>query len=301
MSQLPVHKGPDHGPEKQQPQDGGWARASPDAEPRPADPSQRREPALRSRSPHRKPTHATLEDAESSSDGDLDAEEDRQAKALRVEALLPKEAQERLRRLYDEGLVARGAFDFEALLALRALSPELQEKVFLHLESERIFLLNSRSKSGFLTATCDKARTGSLDARGVGLPDPWRASLLAIAVPRRVQVDLVPELRWMEQHGAGPAQITVDVSVDKEVGVGSITLALGLAHSVASVKSRLAAIGVKIPVHKMKLKEATAGFLKDDKTLAFYNIRSGSFLHLVYKARGGVALRRDQSVQVRCK
>jgi len=241
----------------------------------------------RSRSPRRAPNVVTLLCSE-----DLPGDT-----ASGLERALPAESRERLRRLLEDGTLPKRCFDLESLMSFSKLNAELQERVLVYIESERIFLCNSRSKSGFLVATCDRARGGALDAKGMGAPDPWRQALLAIAVPKRQQVDLVPEGQWIQQHGAEPAKITVDVSADKEVGVGSITLAMALEHSVATVKGRLAAIGVKMPAHKMKLKEASVGFLKDEKTLAFYNLQSGSMLHLVYRTRAGVGLRRDHSDQ----
>lgn len=231
----------------------------------------------------------------------LDCQEDaeRAAKIELLERSFPKASRERLQRLVEDGTLPRHAFDLDSMMSLHALPAELQERVLVYLESEKIYLTNSRSKSGFLVSACDRARVGALDAKGMGLQDPWRPAMLALAVPKRPQVDLVPEGQWAEQHGGAPVRITVDVSADKEVGVGSITVALALTQSVATVKGRLAAIGVKIPVNKMKLKEARAGFLKDEKTLAFYNIQSGALLHLVYRTRAGVALRRDHSVQTR--
>lgn len=206
-----------------------------------------------------------------------------------------------MQRLFDDGTLPQTAFDVEALTALRSLTADLQDKVLDHLESERVFLMNSRSKSGFLVSACDRARGGALDVRGMGLQDPWRPQLLAMATPKRPQVELLLEGQWLKQHGAKPARIVIDVTADHEIGVQRVVLSLALTQSVAGVKERLATIGVRIPVHKMKLKEATVGFLKDSRTLAFYNLCSGSLLQLECRTRGGVALRHDHSQPPRCR
>jgi len=208
---------------------------------------------------------------------------------------LPANIRARLHRLIDDGTVDKAAFDPESLTSLRALTDKLQDKVLQFLESERVFLMNSRSKSGFLVAACDKAKTGALDAMGMGAQDPWRDQLRASAVPKRAAVELVPEQQWLEQHGAEPARITVDVACDREIGVTSIALSAALTLTAGTIKERLATIGVKVPVHKMKLKDAGVGFLADARSLAFYNVRSGSVLQLLSRKRGGVRFLQDQS------
>ncbi|CAJ1355215.1 unnamed protein product [Effrenium voratum] len=171
--------------------------------------------------------------------------------------------------------------------SLVSLKPDLQDRVLTYCENNRIFLLNSRSKSGYLVAACEKARRGALDERGIGTVDPYRDYLLGMARPRRELIDLVPEEEWMQHSDPEAAQLIFDVKADPEIGVSTLRLALKLQHSVRSVKERLAAVGVKIPVQKMRLKEARVGFLRDERTLAYYNLSSGCKMQLVLKRRAG--------------
>jgi len=208
---------------------------------------------------------------------------------------LPAETRERLHQLVEDGVIHALDFDVQALGELRSLPHDLQDQVLTHLDAQKVFLMNSRSKNGFLVAMCGKARMGVLDARGFGNEDPWRPYLLAIATPRAPDIQLVPENVWLDRYGHEPARIIVDVSADQGVGVASVEVKFMLSRSVVFVKQRLATIGVNFPIHKMKLRMVPVGFLKDEKTLAFYNARSGTQLQLVYKTRGGVALKKDES------
>merc|ERR1712007_196223 len=114
----------------------------------------------------------------------------------------------------------------KALTFLKSLTENMQERVMTYLEHERVFFVNSRSKSGFLYAACDKARHGSLDARGVGLPDPWRSYLLHVATPKRCLIDLKPADSWLQKSGDVPFKIVVDVSADPGLGVPSVALSV---------------------------------------------------------------------------
>jgi len=132
-------------------------------------------------------------------------------------------------------------------------------------ENERIYVANARSKSGFLIATCDKAKTGCLDARGLGAIDPWRTALVAMATPKQKMVELKPESEWLDQHQSDDdIKINVNVQVvESELGMPIVTLELPLSESVAAVKAKLVAMGVKsIPANRMKLHTEPAGFLK---------------------------------------
>merc|ERR1719401_1517855 len=100
-----------------------------------------------------------------------------------------------------------------------------------HMEGERIYVANARSKSGFLIATCDKAKTGCLDARGLGAIDPWRTALVAMATPKQRMIDLKPERDWLDEDKEN-IKIHVDVSsVENELGVPSVTVELPLTET----------------------------------------------------------------------
>eukprot|EP00435_Cladocopium_sp_Y103_P019884 s840_g4.t2 len=173
-----------------------------------------------------------------------------------------------------------------AMSIFSALNPDLQDRVLSYCDSNKIFMTNARSKSGFLVAACEKAKKGSLDARGFGTVDPYKEYLLTIAKPKREWVDLVPEQQWLEQT-TDAQEVIFDVRADPEAGVSAIRLCLQLDRTVRSVKERLAAVGVQMPVQKMKLREASIGYMRDERTLAYYNLKSGSKVQLVAKQRGG--------------
>lgn len=253
-----------------------------------------RSPPLRS--PPSAPAPAPPSALRRQSWGDGEQGEMKREEALQMlMGLLPADTSNRLTLLVEDGTVRTGEFDPEAMSALVGLTPELQDKVLMHLESERMFLMSSRSKSGFLVATCDKARTGCLDSRGVGLNDPWRAHLLTIATPRRAQIELEPEAKWLQRQEGAAHKIFVDVSVDTELGVPTVVIAVSLTRQVADLKAKLKLVGITIPLNKMRIKEASLGWLRDDRSLAYYNLGTGSILMLCCKARGGVKSRKDQS------
>lgn len=203
-----------------------------------------------------------------------------------VAAALSDDIRARLQQMVKEGLVKEGDFDLHAMSIFSALNPDLQDRVLSYCDTNKIYMTNARSKSGFLVAACEKARKGSLDARGFGTVDPYKEYLLTIAKPKREWVDLVPEQQWLEQT-TDAQEVIFDVRVDPEAGVSAIRLCLQLDRTVRSVKERLAAVGVHMPVQKMKLREASIGYMRDERTLAYYNLKSGSKVQLVAKQRGG--------------
>eukprot|EP00435_Cladocopium_sp_Y103_P041437 s252_g11.t1 len=126
---------------------------------------------------------------------------------------LPADIRERLEKLFEdqhgrtipqEGLLKEGDLDLRAITVFASLNENLQSRVLNHMdaETERIYVANARSKSGFLIATCDKAKTGCLDARGLGAIDPWRTALVAMATPKQKLVDLKSEQDWLDEKGA---------------------------------------------------------------------------------------------------
>lgn len=248
----------------------------------------------RSRSPHPWQPESGEEAAEARAH---ETPEQLEAAALKKmqEALTQSKIGGRLQKLCEDGTMRGDEFDYKALAVLHGLPEGLQLQVMDHLENDRVFLMNSRSKSGFLVSACEKARLGALDCRGFMLQDPWRMRLLQNARPKRASIDLVSESVWLTKHGGEPARLLIDVSVDKSLGSGSIALAVNLANTSETIKKRLAVIGVQIPIHKMRLKASGIGFLKDTNSLGFYNLQSGSELQLMCKTRAGSALKKDQS------
>jgi len=258
-------------------------------------PLQCRSAESRSRSPARHLSHLSAELlVEQQQECAVDDPEEGLRLVCLLEDSLPPDTRRRLHNLFDDGSVRTHVFDREALTSLIELSDELQDRVMSYMESERTFLMHSRSKSGFLVAACEKVKAGALDAQGLGAYDPWRPYLMSIARPKFQLVNLVPEEEWLTQHGAEPARFLVDVSNDPRLQVQNMELAVDLRQTTLVVKQRLAEIGVGIPIHKMKLKELTLGFLRDCRTLAYYNLSSGSSLQLQCRIRGGVAQRRGQ-------
>jgi hypothetical protein len=47
-----------------------------------------------------------------------------------------------------------------------------------------------------------QAKTGCLDARGLGAIDPWRTALVAMATPKQKLVELKSEQDWLDEKGA---------------------------------------------------------------------------------------------------
>merc|ERR1719261_901950 len=168
---------------------------------------------------------------------------------------LPGKIRDRLEKLFEEGLLKENDLDLRSITVFASLNEGLQDRVMTHMENERIYVANARSKSGFLIATCDKAKTGCLDARGLGAIDPWRSALVAMATPKMEQIELVPEKEWLETNGTDPLKITVNVAIcEAEVGMPMVTMELPLTETSAAVKCKLTAMGItSIPVHKMKL------------------------------------------------
>jgi len=211
---------------------------------------------------------------------------------------LPGEIYQRLMKLFEEGLLKKGDLDLRSVTVFASLNEGLQGRVMNHLEGERIYVANARSKSGFLIAACDKAKTGCLDARGLGAIDPWRSALVAMATPKMEQIELVPEKEWLETTGTEPVKLTVNVSCcEAEVGMPMVTMELPLTETSAAVKCKLTAMGItSIPVHKMKLLNENVGYLKDRFSLSYYNLMDGASLELQKRGRGGCKMRKDHTV-----
>jgi len=214
---------------------------------------------------------------------------------------LPGKIRERLEKLFSEGLLKENDLDLRSITVFASLNEGLQDRVMTHMENERIYVANARSKSGFLIATCDKAKTGCLDARGLGAIDPWRSALVAMATPKQKMIDLEPERDWLDKYGSDPIKLHVNLGAcEKEVGMPRVTVEVPLNECAAAIKSKLSSLGVEsIPVNKMKLHNDTVGFLKDRCSLAYYNLLDGAELTLSKRARAGVKFRKDHAVPLK--
>jgi len=214
---------------------------------------------------------------------------------------LPAKIKDRLEKLFEEGLLKENDLDLRSITVFASLNEGLQDRVMTHMENERIYVANARSKSGFLIATCDKAKTGCLDARGLGAIDPWRSALVAMATPKQKMIDLEPERDWLDKYGTDPIKLHVNLGVaEKEVGMPRVTVELPLTDTAAAVKSKLASMGIEsIPVNKMKLHTERVGYLKDRYSLAFYNLNDGVELELSVNKRAGVKFRKDHAVPLK--
>jgi len=216
-----------------------------------------------------------------------------------IKQLTPK-IRERLEKLFDEGLLKENDLDLRSITVFASLNEGLQDRVMTHMENERIYVANARSKSGFLIATCDKAKTGCLDARGLGAIDPWRSALVAMATPKQKLIELEPERDWLDKKGTEPVKFHVNVAAAPEVGQPRVTVEVPLTETAEALKSKLADMGVKsIQVNKMKLHAESVGFLKDRYTLAYYNLVDGTELELQNRVRGGSVLRKDHAVPLK--
>ncbi|KAL3698045.1 hypothetical protein R1sor_012121 [Riccia sorocarpa] len=109
--------------------------------------------------------------------------------------------------------------------------------------------------------------------------------------PKRQKLDdsqLIPEDQFLAQH-PGPVRISVSVpSVEGEGNLKGQTLELtiqSLAETVLSVKDKIAN-ELALPANKQKL-NSHLGFLKDNLSLAYYNIGPGETLQLGLRERGG--------------
>jgi hypothetical protein len=221
-----------------------------------------------------------------------------------IEQLIPH-IRDRLKALFDEGTLRKGDLDLKSIVTLGSLQEPLQVKVMEHMENDRVFLANARSKSGFLIAATDKAKRGELDVRGFGAIDPWKATLEALKCRHYSWVKwraatIKPEEEFLESVGGNGAmcKITIDSSVQPPEGKEPmIELELPYISTIDEVKDKIVEAGVFIPKNNMQVAEpVTIGVLRAVRTLAFYNIANGAVLKLKIKKRGGVKHRIDAKV-----
>ncbi|KAJ9141242.1 hypothetical protein P3X46_031802 [Hevea brasiliensis] len=107
--------------------------------------------------------------------------------------------------------------------------------------------------------------------------------------PKRQKLDsmLIPEDQFLAQH-PGPVCITVSVPNVDEGNLKGQVLEItmqSLSETVGSLKEKIAG-EIQLPANKQKL-SGKAGFLKDNMSLAYYNIGAGEALSLSLRERGG--------------
>nr|XP_043613960.1 probable splicing factor 3A subunit 1 [Erigeron canadensis] len=108
--------------------------------------------------------------------------------------------------------------------------------------------------------------------------------------PKKQRLDdslLVPEDQFLAQH-PGPVRITVSVPNVDEGNLKGQLLEItvqSLSENVGSLKEKIAG-EIQLPSNKQKL-SGKAGFLKDNLSLAYYNVGGGEILSLSLRERGG--------------
>ena len=189
---------------------------------------------------------------------------------------------QRFKTLHDEGTMRPGDLDTRAVMNLQALPEPLQLKVLQHIERDRVVYFNSRSKSGYFMSACEKAKRGELDVRGYGSVDPWSKQMSAVCVSRTVQ--LVKEKDWFRENSESIDLIVNELDVD---GSGSFSnsfkVKVNIKWKISDLKDFLTNF-TKIPRKLIKLTNDRF-HLKDERTLAFYNLNHQ--LTLQRKHRGG--------------
>ncbi|KAK2634532.1 hypothetical protein Ddye_029324 [Dipteronia dyeriana] len=108
--------------------------------------------------------------------------------------------------------------------------------------------------------------------------------------PKRQKLDdtmLIPEDQFLAQH-PGPARISVSVPNVEEGNLKGQVLEIvvqSLSETVGSLKEKISG-EIQLPANKQKL-SGKAGFLKDNMSVAYYNIGTGETLTLSLRERGG--------------
>ncbi|XAR54349.1 hypothetical protein NMG60_11029431 [Bertholletia excelsa] len=108
--------------------------------------------------------------------------------------------------------------------------------------------------------------------------------------PKRQRLDdslLIPEDQFLAQH-PGPVCINVSVPNLEEGSLKGQVLEItvqSLSEPVGSLKEKIAG-EIQLPANKQKL-SGKAGFLKDNLSLAYYNVAGGETLSLSLRERGG--------------
>lgn len=107
--------------------------------------------------------------------------------------------------------------------------------------------------------------------------------------------ELIPEGEFSEKFGDGSTTIVVQCPDDDSAEVAgfglkgqALTVELdSVMASVKDLKASLAPMLGNMPPNKQQLKDEKRGFLKDNLSLAHYNLSAGAVLELVPRKRGG--------------
>lgn len=108
--------------------------------------------------------------------------------------------------------------------------------------------------------------------------------------PKRQRLDdsmLIPEDQFLARH-SGPARINISMPNVDEGNLKGQVLEIqvqSLSETVGSLKEKIAG-EIQLPANKQKL-SGKAGFLKDNLSLAYYNVAPGDSLSLSLRERGG--------------
>lgn len=108
--------------------------------------------------------------------------------------------------------------------------------------------------------------------------------------PKKQKLDdsaLIPEEQFLAQH-PGPVRICVSVPNVDEGNLRGQVLEItmqSLSETVGSLKEKIAG-EIQLPANKQKL-SGKPGFLKDNMSLAYYNVGGGEVLSLTLRERGG--------------
>ncbi|OWM63132.1 probable splicing factor 3A subunit 1 [Punica granatum] len=108
--------------------------------------------------------------------------------------------------------------------------------------------------------------------------------------PKRQKLDdslLVPEDQFLAQH-PGPARISISIPNTDEGNLKGQVLEItvqSISETVGSLKEKIAG-EIQLPANKQKL-SGKPGFLKDNMSLAYYNVGDGETLNLSLRERGG--------------
>ncbi|XP_057445628.1 probable splicing factor 3A subunit 1 [Lotus japonicus] len=121
-------------------------------------------------------------------------------------------------------------------------------------------------------------------------PEEALPPLLEEPEPKRQKLDdssLIPEDQFLAQH-PGPVRISIYVPNVDEGNLKGQVLEItvqSLSETVASLKEKIAG-DIQLPANKQKL-SGKPGFLKDNLSLAHYNVSGGETLTLSLRERGG--------------
>ena len=192
-------------------------------------------------------------------------------------------------KLVEDGTIRQGDFDSRAIAGIQALTEPLQQKVLQHIERDRIVYVNSRSKQGYILGACEKAKRGELDVRGYGSVDPWDKQLASVCSrPDRI-LKLIPELKYAEQFPDSVSLTILELAQDgTDALVNSFNVDVYLNSTIGAFKDYLHdARATLMPRNQIKIRHSDLGWLKDERTFAYYNIKPGSSLLLSRKFRGG--------------